>query len=99
MLFTSPALWHGGSCGSLGHWLYRLRRHGLLRSWLLRSWLLRRWLLRRWLLRRWLLRRWLLRRWLLRRWLLAASSSKYTPTALGGLYGLLRHGLLVTTTE
>ncbi len=79
MLFTSPALWHGGSCGSLRHWLYRLRRH--------------------WLLRHWLLRRWLLRRWLLRRWLLAAAASKYTPAALGGLYGLLRHGLLVTTTE
>jgi hypothetical protein len=79
MLFTSPALWHGGNCGSLGHRLYRLRRHGLLRSWLLRSWLLRS--------------------WLLRSWLLAAASSKYTPTALGGLYGLLRHGLLVTTTE
>jgi hypothetical protein len=82
MLFTSPVLWHGGSCGSLGHWLYRLRRH---------------WLLRRWLLRSWLLRSWLLRSWLLRSWLLAAASSKYTPAALGGLYGLLRHGLLVTT--
>lgn len=79
MLFTSPALWHGGSCGSLGHWLYRLRRHGLLRSWLLR--------------------RWLLRRWLLRHGLLAAAASKYAPAALGRLYGLLRHGLLVITTE